>query len=46
MAKDCDLPDTYRRCSQEGHMVADCTEPEVAITVVRADGEVPKYVSD
>ena len=37
MARDCELPDTCRRCGSEDHKVAECTEEEKTRTIV---GEV------
>ena len=40
MARDCPLPDTCRRCGEEGHMVKDCTEEEKTCTMTNEEGEV------
>ena len=51
MARDCELPDTCRRCGSEYHKVAECTEEEKTRTIVGEDGTereiyVPSEVND
>ena len=51
MARDCELPDTCRRCGSEDHKVAECTEEEKTRTIVGEDGTereiyVPSEVND
>ena len=50
MSRECELPDVCKRCGEEGHMVAKCTEA-LTLTITDEDGTVreiyvPKMATD